>query len=161
MVERKTLNLVVVGSSPTMGAEYAKFLFARLKIVLFCAATQTINSVVGLVVRISAFQADGPGSIPGQRTQSKNSKLFYYCPQKRNCMLRFVGLVAMTPASHAGGRRFDPATKYFCCQRAIGIKLQQSLYIYVAVWSSGMILRLGRRGRRFESANGPCMSCIY
>ena len=25
----------------------------------------------------------------------------------------FVGLVAMTPASHAGGRRFDPATKYF------------------------------------------------
>lgn len=24
-------------------------------------------SVVGLVVRISAFQADGPGSIPGQR----------------------------------------------------------------------------------------------
>ena len=25
------------------------------------------NSVVGLVVRISAFQADGPGSIPGQR----------------------------------------------------------------------------------------------
>ena len=25
-------------------------------------------SVVGLVVRISAFQADGPGSIPGQRT---------------------------------------------------------------------------------------------
>ena len=24
-----------------------------------------------------------------------------------------------------------------------------------AVWSSGMILRLGRRGRRFESANGP------
>ena len=26
------------------------------------------NSVVGLVVRISAFQADGPGSIPGRRT---------------------------------------------------------------------------------------------
>ena len=25
----------------------------------------------------------------------------------------FVGLVAMTPASHAGGWRFDPATKYF------------------------------------------------
>ena len=25
------------------------------------------TSVVGLVVRISAFQADGPGSIPGQR----------------------------------------------------------------------------------------------
>ena len=25
----------------------------------------------------------------------------------------FVGLVAMTPASHAGGRRFNPATKYF------------------------------------------------
>ena len=27
----------------------------------------------------------------------------------------------------------------------------------LAVWSSGMILRLGRRGRRFESANGPCV----
>ena len=26
-----------------------------------------VNGVVGLVVRISAFQADGPGSIPGQR----------------------------------------------------------------------------------------------
>ena len=26
-----------------------------------------------------------------------------------------------------------------------------------AVWSRGMILRLGRRGRRFESANGPGM----
>ena len=30
------------------------------------------NSVVGLVVRISAFQADGPGSIPGQR------KMYYF-----------------------------------------------------------------------------------
>ena len=28
-------------------------------------------SVVGLVVRISAFQADGPGSIPGQRILRK------------------------------------------------------------------------------------------
>ena len=35
------------------------------------------------------------------------------------------------------------------------IKNVNFVYIRPAVWSSGMILRLGRRGRRFESANGP------
>ena len=87
---------------------------------LFVEGARTISrSVVGLVVRISAFQADGPGSIPGRRS-------FFCLPISRVdlslvLLLRrrfkpqytsFVGLVAMTPASHAGGRRFDPATKY-------------------------------------------------
>ena len=30
-------------------------------------AAEFVRSVVGLVVRISAFHADGPGSIPGRR----------------------------------------------------------------------------------------------
>ena len=40
-----------------------------------CSVARTIVSVVGLVVRISAFHADGPGSIPGQRTFTKVLRL--------------------------------------------------------------------------------------
>ena len=75
MVERKTLNLVVVGSSPTVGN--LKIVFVVLFIWSVCQcfdiAAQIelqLSRVVGLVVRISAFQADGPGSIPGQRNFS-------------------------------------------------------------------------------------------
>ena len=35
----------------------------------------SVRCVVGLVVRISAFQADGPGSIPGQRILSRASQI--------------------------------------------------------------------------------------
>ena len=69
LVERKTLNLVVVGSSPTMGVIW---LFSYGSAVGLVATRQhhcerAFVSGVGLVVRISAFHADGPGSIPGQR----------------------------------------------------------------------------------------------
>ena len=40
-----------------------------------------VECVVGLVVRISAFQADGPGSIPGQRTI-----LVLYCSVFSHCL---------------------------------------------------------------------------
>ena len=69
LVERKALNLVVVGSSPTVGI-LIPFIFIYLVSQCFDIAAQieiNFRRVVGLVVRISAFQADGPGSIPGQR----------------------------------------------------------------------------------------------
>ena len=51
MVERKTLNLVVAGSIPAEGA----------------VIKNTNTSVDSSMVRIRAFQARGPGSIPGRR----------------------------------------------------------------------------------------------
>ena len=55
MVERKTLNLVVAGSIPAVGN-----FKQHLKDIC----------VDSSMVRILAFQARGPGSIPGRRTQS-------------------------------------------------------------------------------------------
>ena len=49
MVERMTLNHVVAGSIPAVGGLH-------------------IMSVDSSMVRIRAFQARGPGSIPGRRT---------------------------------------------------------------------------------------------
>ena len=64
LVERKTLNLVVVGSSPTVGVILRPGpLLSRLLGDVWRLAG--LDSVIGLVVRISAFHADGPGSIPG------------------------------------------------------------------------------------------------
>ena len=40
------------------------------------------QGVVGLVVRISAFQADGPGSIPGRRSLCLILSFFIYSTQK-------------------------------------------------------------------------------
>ena len=58
-VERMTLNHVVVGSIPTVGGYYQFcILFKCIKIKM---------SVDSSMVRIRAFQARGPGSIPGQR----------------------------------------------------------------------------------------------
>ena len=51
MVERMTLNHVVAGSIPAVGGLH-------------------IMSVDSSMVRIRAFQARGPGSIPGRRTLS-------------------------------------------------------------------------------------------
>ena len=51
MVERMTLNHVVAGSIPAVGANNF--------------------SVDSSMVRIRAFQARGPGSIPGRRTAIK------------------------------------------------------------------------------------------
>ena len=55
MVERTTLNRVVAGSIPAVGA---------IKYVFECVDSS--------MVRIRAFQARGPGSIPGRRIWLKN-----------------------------------------------------------------------------------------
>ena len=39
-------------------------------------APHIFRCVVGLVVRISAFQADGPGSIPGQRIFNSSTSVY-------------------------------------------------------------------------------------
>ena len=52
MVERMTLNHVVAGSIPAVGVNNV--------------------GVDSSMVRIRAFQARGPGSIPGRRTRQKN-----------------------------------------------------------------------------------------
>lgn len=57
MVERMTLNHVVAGSIPAVGVD----IFVR-----------TYVSVDSSMVRIRAFQARGPGSIPGRRSDDQN-----------------------------------------------------------------------------------------
>ena len=74
MVERMTLNHVVVGSIPTVGAYICIFfffwsfiyIFIFINIIFYYNKNKKI-SVGSSMVRIRAFQARGPGSIPGQR----------------------------------------------------------------------------------------------
>ena len=58
MVERMTLNHVVAGSIPAVGV-----------INVINVITQCVISVDSSMVRIRAFQARGPGSIPGRRNE--------------------------------------------------------------------------------------------
>ena len=65
MVERSLSMREALGSMP----RFSTFLnFFRKRRELHFLNRAGITRVVGLVVRISAFQADGPGSIPGRRT---------------------------------------------------------------------------------------------
>ena len=64
--ERQTEDLEVPGSIPGHGKFRDRLKVARA--AYWVCGLCRISGVVGLVVRISAFQADGPGSIPGQRS---------------------------------------------------------------------------------------------
>ena len=59
MVERMTLNHVVAGSIPAVGAS-ATYHIIYIYIYITCVDSS--------MVRIRAFQARGPGSIPGRRS---------------------------------------------------------------------------------------------
>ena len=67
-----------------------------------------------------------------------------------------ISSVVRAPVLWAGCRGFEPRMEHFTKMSSVNV-LMILLYEIgrLAVWSSGMILRLGRRGRRFESANGP------
>ena len=75
MVERSLSMREALGSMPRFSiyvfAYFVGFIFGRL-IFPFTI----VRSVVGLVVRISAFHADGPGSIPGRRINLFPSSAF-------------------------------------------------------------------------------------
>ena len=71
-IRHRSTEPEIVGSSPTRvifecssGSVCASGCLTYVYSTLVYAA---VVSVVGLVVRISAFQADGPGSIPGRRS---------------------------------------------------------------------------------------------
>ena len=73
------------------------------------------------MVRISAFHADGPGSIPGRRINYFPQNFCFFASigavpvarAERILSLGSVGLVVMTLALHARGPQFNPGTKYF------------------------------------------------
>ena len=68
MVERMTLNHVVAGSIPAVGVITIKILYHHHSIV--------VMSVDSSMVRIRAFQARGPGSIPGRRNDFKQQNIY-------------------------------------------------------------------------------------
>jgi hypothetical protein len=61
-----------------------------------------------------SLDADGPSRIFEHSTSGWHALQGIVEPAegRQEMSTRFVGLMAMTPASHAGGRRFNPATKY-------------------------------------------------
>ena len=73
------------------------------------------------MVRISAFHADGPGSIPGRRINYFPQKFWFsafigavpVARVERILSLGSVGLVVMTLALHARGPQFNPGTEYY------------------------------------------------
>ena len=77
------------------------------------------------MVRISAFQADGPGSIPGRRILFPVDDFIFSGMRRYRAfgsfydvyLLGSVGLVVMTSALHAEGPQFNPGTEYLYSDR--------------------------------------------
>ena len=75
MVERSLSMREALGSMPRFSISvFAYFAASIVGQLIFLFVI--VRSVVGLVVRISAFHADGPGSIPGRRINLFPSSAF-------------------------------------------------------------------------------------